>query len=71
MSLRHECRLGQGSCGRSLAEESLCWENCVVKVPSVRIVDESAQNRADDEKNEVVTENNQSGRRRIQVVRRR
>lgn len=43
----------------------------MVKVPSVRIVDESAQNRADDEKNEVVTENNQSGRRRIQVVRRR
>lgn len=71
MSLHQGRGPGGAFARRSLAEESLCWENCVVKVPSVRIVDESAQNRADDEKNEVVTENNQSGRRRIQVVRRR
>jgi hypothetical protein len=71
MSLHQGRGPGGAFTRRSLAEESLCWENCVVKVPSVRIVDESAQNRADDEKNEVVTENNQSGRRRIQVVRRR
>lgn len=51
MSSRHGRGPSGASTSRSQADESSGWENCAVKVPSVRIVDESAQTAVDEEKN--------------------